>query len=427
MKNKSYSKMVSISLAILVAAFSLFAIPATPCYAQGGYGGGDGGGIGAPSSPGFTSLVGKITTAGITTQDITAKSADNLCQLTINKGTKALDKSGHAMSGIIIKKITEPSAAPTNSRIIGSSYDLTPNGATFSPSITISLNYGQAEVLATSYLAISYYNETTSEWVQLEGISIDSVNHIISSNKVSHFAQFAVIAYTRPATFTVSDLSISPTQANIGEQVTISVIVTNTGGLTGSYDVTLKIDNAVVETKAVTLAPGVGEPVTFTTTKNTAGTYTINVQGLSGTFTVKAVAVEVPAKPAAFTVSDLSISPTTVNTGEKVTISAVVTNTGGLSGSYDVTLKIDNVDVETKTITLASGASQTVIFTTAKDIAGVYTVNVNGLSNTFTVQVVEEEVPAKPAGIPWWVWVIVGVVVVIAGWLVYLLWWRRRR
>ena len=61
---------------------------------------------------------------------------------------------------------------------------------------------------------------------------------------------------------------------------------------------------------------------------------------------------------------------------EDVTISVLVINTGDLTGTYEVTLKIDNVTVASKDVTLAGGASQTVTFTTAKDAAGVYTIDV---------------------------------------------------
>ncbi len=80
------------------------------------------------------------------------------------------------------------------------------------------------------------------------------------------------------------------------------------------------------------------------------------------------------------------MSPTEVDTGESITISVLITNTGDLTGSYELTLKLDNITVATKDATLAGGASQTVTFTTVKDIAGTYIVNIGGLSGTFTVK-----------------------------------------
>ena len=60
----------------------------------------------------------------------------------------------------------------------------------------------------------------------------------------------------------------------------------------------LKIDGTTVETKTVTLAVGSSEKVTFTTSQDTTGTYTVDVNGLSGTFKVKeAPAEEVPPEP----------------------------------------------------------------------------------------------------------------------------------
>ena len=95
------------------------------------------------------------------------------------------------------------------------------------------------------------------------------------------------------AAFACSNLSISPGEINVGETVIISVLVTNTGNATGSYKVTLKIDGVVAATKEVTLKAGASEEVTFTTAKDATGSYSVNVNGLSGSFTVK----EKPAPP----------------------------------------------------------------------------------------------------------------------------------
>jgi len=100
--------------------------------------------------------------------------------------------------------------------------------------------------------------------------------------------------------------------------------------------------------------------------------------------------------PATFTTSDLSISPAEVDIGEEVTISAKVANTGDVEGTYEVTLKINGVIEETKKVDVDAGASKMVTFTTAKDVAGTYSVAVDGLSGSFTVK----EKPAPPEEIP---------------------------
>jgi len=114
---------------------------------------------------------------------------------------------------------------------------------------------------------------------------------------VSHFSAFAVLAYTRPAAFTASALTISPAEVEIGETVTISVLVTNTGDLSGSYTVTLKIDNVVIDSKAVTLDGGASQKVTFITSKDVTETYTVSIDGLPREFTVEEEEVTPPVMP----------------------------------------------------------------------------------------------------------------------------------
>jgi len=135
MKNKSYSKVIAMFALVLVIASSLwFALPATLCYAQGGYGGAVDGG----PSPSFTWFRDKTDQHGVFTKDATAKSEDRQCKLTINTGTTALDRRGNPLAGVIIVWMREPPAPPP-SVILGRVYALRPDGATFDPPITITL------------------------------------------------------------------------------------------------------------------------------------------------------------------------------------------------------------------------------------------------------------------------------------------------
>ncbi len=111
--------------------------------------------------------------------------------------------------------------------------------------------------------------------------------------------------------------------------------------------------------------------------------------------------------PAQFTVSNLSIAPSNVSSGENVTISADVLNTGGVQGSYAATLKINNSTEAVKNVTLAGGGKATVSFNVAKDIAGTYKVNIGDQAGEFTVS-------SSPAGLSWSVigGIITGVVII---------------
>jgi len=96
--------------------------------------------------------------------------------------------------------------------------------------------------------------------------------------------------------------------------------------------------------------------------------------------------VMVYTAPAKFTVSNLAISPAEVEIAEKATISAVVANTGDVSGTTKVTLNINGVAVSSKDIKLAGHKSETVSFTTVQGQPGSYKVDVNGAAGTLTVK-----------------------------------------
>ena len=89
-----------------------------------------------------------------------------------------------------------------------------------------------------------------------------------------------------PAKFIVSNSAITPDSAKPGEEVIISALITNTGDLTGSFGVTLRINGFVVETKGITLAGGGSQTISFSTTPNSTGTHIVEIDGLIGTFEV---------------------------------------------------------------------------------------------------------------------------------------------
>lgn len=85
----------------------------------------------------------------------------------------------------------------------------------------------------------------------------------------------------------VSNLSINPTTSKIDETISISVNVTNVGDLPGTFTITLKINDAVEEVKEITLSARESSIVAFNLTRATTGTYTVEVDGLTGSFTVE--------------------------------------------------------------------------------------------------------------------------------------------
>jgi len=107
-------------------------------------------------------------------------------------------------------------------------------------------------------------------------------------------------------------------------------------------------------------------------------------------------------------VTNLSISPDYVGSGEEVTISATVTNSGRVPISYPATLRINGSEAETrsvvlkKSVVLNAGESQVVSFTVAEESAGKYTVELGSLSGTFTIaQVIRDLAYITAYGMPY--------------------------
>ena len=92
-----------------------------------------------------------------------------------------------------------------------------------------------------------------------------------------------------PASLDISQLTISPSEVEVGEEVDISVLVINTGDLTENFTVSLIINDGLVATKGITLDGGAEQPVTFSVIREMPGTYNVAIDGVSGMFTVKAV------------------------------------------------------------------------------------------------------------------------------------------
>ena len=345
------------------------------------------------AAAGATDVSDSVDEEGVFTEDVTAESEDGNVTLEIEDGTTGLTEEGEPLDEISITEMADPPAPPEGASVVGLTYDLKPDGATFNPAITLTFTYDPDDIPAgvdEADLVIAIWDEDAGdagEWVVLEGCTVDPVTNTISA-PVSHFTAFAILAYVPVAEFAASDLSITPSVVEVGEEVTISVLVTNSGELSGTHELILRVDDAVVATEDVTLDAGGSQTVTFTTSKDVAGTYSVKIDGLVGTLSVKG--------PAAFATSGLTITPAEVDAGEEVTISVVVANTGDLSGSYKVTLEVDGVAVDTRSLTLDGGASVIVPFTTSRDVAGTYSVRVDGLSGTFKVKtpVVPEDKPA---------------------------------
>jgi len=187
----------------------------------------------------------------------------------------------------------------------------------------------------------------------------------------------ATLKVLKPAEFKVEALTVSPTEVVAGTSITVTVDVTNIGEVEGDCQVTLRVNGEVTETKKVTITAGDTETVSFTLLKE-AGSYIVDVEGLTATLKV--------LKPAEFKMGTLIVPPSEVAAGTSITVTVDVTNIGEVEGDCQVTLRVNGEVTETKKVTITAGDTETVSFTLLREEAGTYSLSVNGLGGSLTVE-----------------------------------------
>jgi PGF-pre-PGF domain-containing protein len=153
-------------------------------------------------------------------------------------------------------------------------------------------------LIVISTIVLNRYDPVNAQWVSLPTTYLGEDDTYVYFSAVS--PGLSVLAITgeikilAPAAFSVSGLTTSPEHVGIGETVSISVMVKNTGDLAGTCVVTLKIGGTVEAIQNVTINGGSERLVTFTVTRGAVGIYSVDVDGLTGSFSVVAPPTVVP-------------------------------------------------------------------------------------------------------------------------------------
>ena len=104
-----------------------------------------------------------------------------------------------------------------------------------------------------------------------------------SGDSVSNYVYFDPWLGEAPflqAKMEFSNLQADPTSVGIGDKVTVSATVRNTGTLLGEYLAELKVDGHTSEVSRGLLVPGDSKIVSFTLSFDEAGTYELTIDGL---------------------------------------------------------------------------------------------------------------------------------------------------
>ena len=98
-----------------------------------------------------------------------------------------------------------------------------------------------------------------------------------------------------------------------------------------------------------------------------------------------AVSMSVTPSVADVTVTNVTVSPESVEVGENATIAAMVENVGNVSKNVTVVFKINGEEIKSVNVTVEANATETVNYEVAKEEAGTYNVTVDNVSATLTV------------------------------------------
>ena len=281
-----------------------------------------GGGEGVKTNLSGTETSFPISPSGEILETIEVTSEDGMLTLTIPEGTIALDKDDNPLISLETEVDTNPPPPPKDTSIIGLAYNFGPDEATFDPPIILTWSYDPNDIpegVAEEDLGLAWYDEAGDKWVELDCV-VDTENNTITAS-IEHFTTFAIMGVVASApgsepevpvaVFRISELDISPGEVDIGQILTIHALVWNTTYLEvkiGTYTLVLKINGVVEETRTVEIdntiktlgldVPSPGIWVAFTTTRDMAGTYLVDVNGATDSFVVKEVATTLESEPA---------------------------------------------------------------------------------------------------------------------------------
>jgi hypothetical protein len=208
--------------------------------------------------------------------------------------------------------------------MVSLAYDFQPSGAIFNRPATATFSYDPTLIpmgVAATSLQISCFDNTESSWIAVPA-TVDPTSHTISA-QITHFTAYAItysvtpvtqttttsttttlpttdattttatpVIITAPvvtsltATFKADSLIINPGKVKPGENVNIYLTITNTGDITGTDTVVLKINDIAVDSNNITIDDGLSKVVTFNANRSVSGNYLVEVAGLNGNFSV---------------------------------------------------------------------------------------------------------------------------------------------
>ena len=175
-------------------------------------GGGSGGDVGgsAPVASGVTAVTPYVNAQGIFNQNINIWSDDQNALVSIPSGTTGLTSGGAPLTQISMIHTTTPPAFEAGAGIVDLAYDLTPNGITFDPAVTLTFTiYNLPASLDPGTLQIAYYDTTQNTWITVP-TTFNATNNTVSA-QISHFTVYGVTYGVKPLNTDITTIPATTT------------------------------------------------------------------------------------------------------------------------------------------------------------------------------------------------------------------------
>jgi hypothetical protein len=133
----------------------------------------------------------------------------------------------------------------------------------------------------------------------------------------------------------------------------------------------------------------------------------------------------VTASTGNYTVSNLNVSPSSVNPGQPVNITVDVKNNGATAANSKIAVLVNGTMEIEQSISLASGKTQKLTYTLSKENPGDYNIVISNQNVKFSVVSSSASRFEWSKGIQWWIYVIGGIVLLLIILIVILIISRR--
>ncbi|MFZ2035847.1 MAG: hypothetical protein WAU62_02905, partial [Dehalococcoidales bacterium] len=172
---------------------------------------------------------------------------------------------GAPITQISFIHVTAPPSFQAGAGMIDLAYDITPNGVTFNPAVTLKFTYYNLPAgMDPGSLQIAYYDTTLNAWVVVPS-TVDTTTNSISA-QISHFTVYAITYGVKPVTAapttTTTTTAVPTTTIPVFTTTTTPSVTTITSTTSTPVETTLPITQSTLTPLASTTTPVVNAVTT---------------------------------------------------------------------------------------------------------------------------------------------------------------------